>query len=244
MARRFRRHLFTAALCLCTTAPLALTASAAEAQIAVFDPHNYSQNLLTAARSLQQINNQIQSLQNQATMLLNQAKNLAKVDFPELQAVNANIQQIDRLMTQAQGIDFNVTGLDEQFRRLFPNDTGQALGMSEEVAAARSRLAAAMSAYRQTMSVQAQVAENVKADSGLLNALVTRSQGADGALQVAQTTNQLLALSTQQQLQIENLMAAQYRATATEAARRAQAEIDGRLATKKFLGNGSAYTPR
>jgi P-type conjugative transfer protein TrbJ len=34
------------------------------AQLLVFDPSNYSQNLPTAARSLQQIQNQITSLQN------------------------------------------------------------------------------------------------------------------------------------------------------------------------------------
>ena len=49
----------------------------ASAQLVVFDPNNYAQNVLTAARALQQINNQIVSLQNQAQMLINQAKNLA-----------------------------------------------------------------------------------------------------------------------------------------------------------------------
>jgi len=38
------------------------------AQLVVFDPNNYAQNVLTAARALQQINNQIASLQNQAQM--------------------------------------------------------------------------------------------------------------------------------------------------------------------------------
>jgi hypothetical protein len=36
----------------------------ASAQLVVFDPNNYAQNVLTAARALQQINNQIVSLQN------------------------------------------------------------------------------------------------------------------------------------------------------------------------------------
>ena len=35
----------------------------------VFDPSNYAQNVLTAARSLEQITNQITSLQNQAQSL-------------------------------------------------------------------------------------------------------------------------------------------------------------------------------
>ena len=46
----------------------------AHAQMLVFDPSNYSQNLLTAARSLQQIQNQIKSLQNEAQMLIGSGK--------------------------------------------------------------------------------------------------------------------------------------------------------------------------
>ena len=40
----------------------------AHAQWIVFDPTNFAQNVLTAARELQQINNEIQSLENQATI--------------------------------------------------------------------------------------------------------------------------------------------------------------------------------
>ena len=101
-----------------------------------------------------------------------------------------------------------------------------------------------MDAHRQAMRVQARVAGNVSADAELLQVLAARSQGAEGALQAAQTANQLLALSAKQQFQIENLMAAQFRAQATEAARRAQAEMDGRIATQEFLGTGKAYSSR
>lgn len=216
----------------------------AEAQIAVFDPSNYSQNLLTAARTLQQVNNQIQSLQNEATSLINQAKNLTRIDFPEIQALTQTLQQVDRLMGQAQGIRFQVAGLDQQFRQLFPQSSGQALRTNAQVAAARARLDTAMSAYQQTMTVQAQVAENVAADAQSLSAIVAKSQGADGALQAQQATNQLLALTAKQQFQIENMMAAQYRAETIEQARRAQAQMDARTATIKFLGSGMAYTSR
>jgi P-type conjugative transfer protein TrbJ len=92
--------------------------------------------------------------------------------------------------------------------------------------------------------VQAQVVENVQADAQTLGSIVSRSQGAEGALQAQQATNQLLALTAKQQFQIQNLMAAQYRAQAVEQARRAHAEIDARAMTTKFLGSGSAYTPQ
>jgi len=167
---------------------LTMTATPARAQFTVFDPSNYSQNLLTAARTLQQINNQIQSLQNEANMLINQAKNLTRIDFPELQALKQTLQQVDQLMGQAQGIQFRVSGLDQQFRQLFPQSFGQALRMNDQVVAARARLDTAMSAYQHTVTVQAQVAENVVADAQTLSTIVSKSQGAEGSLQVSQAT--------------------------------------------------------
>jgi hypothetical protein len=63
--RRFSSLLVagTVAITLNVTVPV-------RAQSIVFDPNNYAQNVLTAARELQQINNQITSLQNQAQMLI------------------------------------------------------------------------------------------------------------------------------------------------------------------------------
>lgn len=223
---------------------ITMTVTPAHAQLTVFDPTNYSQNILTAARTLQQVNNQIQSLQNEATMLLNQAKNLSHIDFPEMQALTQTLQQVDRLMGQAQGIRFQVSGLDQQYRQLFPQSFGQALTTNQQVIAARTRLDTAMTAYQHTMTIQAQVAENVSADAQNLAAIVAKSQGAEGSLQAQQATNQLLALTAKQQFQIQNMMAAQYRADTIEAARRAQEETDARAAAKRFLGSGTAYTPR
>ena len=70
----------------------------------VYDPTNYAQNVLTAARSLQQINNQIQSLQNEASSLINQARNLASLPFSSLQQLQGQIQQTRQLLSQAQRI--------------------------------------------------------------------------------------------------------------------------------------------
>ena len=241
-----RKFLIAAALGVGTAGSLTMgimtASSPAQAQISVFDPTNYSQNLLTAARTLTQINNQIQSLQNEAAMLINQAKNLSRIDFPQLQQLNQNLAAIDRLMGQAQGIDFRIDGLDQQFSQLFRKEFGNALNGNAQVVAAKARLEAAMAGFRQAMGVQSQIVTNVQSDAGVLRDIVARSQGAEGGLQAQQATNQLLALTAKQQFQIQNLMAAQYRAEATEAARRAQAEAEGRARTKKFLGTGQAYT--
>lgn len=246
LSRSISKYLVATALAFGTAGSLgmALHASPAVAQITVFDPTNYSQNLLTAARSLTQINNQIQSLQNQATMLINQAKNLTRIDFPELQALTQTLQQIDRLMGQAQGISFRIGNVDTEFRQLYPQSFNQALTTNNGVIAAKTRMDTSMAAFNQTMQVQAQVVGNVAADSSTLASIVAKSQGAEGGLQAQQATNQLLALAAKQQFQIQNMMAAQYRAEALEAARRVQAETDARDATARFLGNGTAYHPQ
>ncbi len=217
--------------------------SPASAQIAVFDPTNYTQNVLSAARALQQINNQIRSLQNEAAMLTNMAKNLSRIDFVELTELQRALRDIDRLMARAEGIEFDTAQLELQFERLFPDDPSQG-GAKASMAAAQTRLDTARSALRHTLGVQAQVVGNLRADAEVLSAIVSRSQGAEGALQVAQATNQLLALTAKQQFQLQNMMAAQYRADTIERARRLQSEADARAATARFLGSGSAYTPR
>ncbi len=101
-----------------------------------------------------------------------------------------------------------------------------------------------MGAFRQTMTVQAQVVENIQTDTEALADIVSRSQGAEGSLQAQQATNQLLALTAKQQFQLQHMMAAQFRAQSVEDARRATQASEARAATKKFLGSGSAYTPQ
>lgn len=237
------KRLIPLVMMLASVSTTALVPAPADA-IIVFDPSNYSQNVLTAARTLQQINNQIQSLQNQATSLLNQARNLETIGFSELSPLTSTLQQIQTLMGQASGIQFKVATMQSQFQQLFPGSFSQLLSNAERANQANTRYQTAMSAYQHTMTVQAQIVENVQSDATSLNSIIAKSQGAAGALQAAQATNQLLALTAKQQFQIEQMLAAQYRAEAIDQARRDQAESDGQAATAKFLGSGSAYTPQ
>lgn len=244
-----RKHVIAAALALGTCGSLAFgiaTASMpAHAQIGgvVFDPKNYAQNILTAARTLQSVNQQIQQLQNEAQMLVNQGKNLSRVDFPQLDALKAKLGEIDRLMGRATNIDFKVDQLDEKFARFFPQDFNAALTTDARVRDARSRLDASMASFRHTMRVQSGVVESIHDDAEVLSQIVARSQGAEGSLQAQQATNQLLALTAKQQFQVQQMMAAQFRSETTERARQATQSAEARAATKKFLGSGSAYTP-
>ncbi|RYY28764.1 MAG: P-type conjugative transfer protein TrbJ [Sphingomonadales bacterium] len=223
--------------------PAAILAVPSAHAVPVFDSANYSQNLLTAARTLQQINQQIQSLQNEAEGLANQQKHLSKIDFPQMSALQQRLQQIDRLMGQAQGIDFRVDRLDEQFRAAFPTSFEHLARRDGRIAAAKQRLETEMAAFRQAMGIQSGIVSNVREDAETLKTIVEKSQGAEGSLQATQATNQLLAIAAKQQFQIQQLMAAQFREQTLERARRGQIEREARESARRFLGDGKAWTP-
>ena len=86
----------------------------------VFDASNFIQNMLTAARALEQINNQVEQLQNEAQMLRNQARNLQGLDFSALSELKSTLAATNQLIQQAQGLAFNVSRMEDEFKRLYP----------------------------------------------------------------------------------------------------------------------------
>ncbi len=229
-------------LLLATTSALALLTEPAQA-IVVFDPSNYAENVLQAARSLEQINNQIKSLQNEVQMLQDMAKHLEKLAFTSLPGLESALKDINQLMAKAKSIAFDVKATESAFKRLFPEKYDAAVSSSDLGRGALERWSEAMKALEHTMTVQAQVVVNVEADTSTLSRLVSESQSAIGSLQAQQAANQLTALSAKQQLQTQELMAAQFRATALEQARQAQAQEQARAQFKRFVGDGQIYTP-
>src|SRR3546814_9812998 len=98
------RHLIAAGAAILSLTTTALVPAPAYAQLGgiVHDPRNYAQNILTAARTLEQINNQIRQLQNQATSLINEARNLQGLPLTVLEPLQAQIRQTQQLIQQAQ----------------------------------------------------------------------------------------------------------------------------------------------
>ena len=202
----------------------------------VYDPTNYAQNVLTAARSLQQINNQIQQIQNQATSLLNEARNLTSLPFSQLQQLQSQFQRTQQLLSEAQRIAYDVRSIDQAFSQRY---RGTNLSGSDQslVADARSRWEASVGAFEDALKVQAGVVGNIEGARTTMDSLVSASQSATGALQAAQAGNQLLALQSQQLADLTAAVAAQGRAQALESARQAAEEAEGRERFRRFMGN-------
>ncbi|WBU64769.1 P-type conjugative transfer protein TrbJ [Paracoccus aerodenitrificans] len=208
----------------------------------VYDPSNYAQNVLTAARTLEQINNQIQSLQNEAQMLINQARNLESLPHSSLQQIQQNVQRTRQLLDQAQSIAFDVNQIDQAFQQDYG---GLSLSTSDAqlVADARSRWETTVGGLQDAMRVQAGVVGNIDANRTEMSALVDESQNAVGALQATQAGNQLLALQSQQLSDLIAVMSANGRADALLEADRATAAEQGRIQRERFLTPGSGYQP-
>lgn len=206
----------------------------------VFDSANYTQNLLTAARTLRQINQQIQSLQNEASMLMLMERNLERLEFPELEKLRENLARVEVLMAQADGVGFGVDELDGRLEALFPADPAWSASTSR-AAYAKARLEAARSAYSHTLRVQAQIVASVQDDAEQLATLAARSGAAQGGLAATQATNQILALAAKQQMQLQQMLAAQFQAESLERTRATQIEAEAGVTTRRFLGDREAY---
>ena len=208
----------------------------------VYDPTNHTQNLLTAARTLQMINNQIKQLTNEAQMIANQVKDLTQLPYTARAALQTRLNEIDNLIKTANSIAYDVATVDAAFKSLFPEDYA-AFSNAAMGAQARTHWEEASRSLHDAMRMQAQIAETIRADVTTLDQLITESHSAVGDLQVSQAGNQLIALQTKQSMQTAELLAVQYRAEALERARQLQSEERARVHRQRFLGDGAAYTP-
>ena len=210
----------------------------------VYDPANHAENILTAVRTLQQVNNQIRQLANEAQMLVNQAQNLANLPTSVAADLQSSLRAVDQLMLDAQGIAYQVAEIDSTYRRLFPEEYASAVSTSQIVQDAHEAWRLARHGFQHSLEVQAETVGQLRTDAVTLDRLIAESQSAVGNLQVAQAGNQLTALAAKQSMQLQTLVAASARADALENARHIAAREQARARFDRFMGDGAAYTRR
>jgi P-type conjugative transfer protein TrbJ len=223
------------------TFTLAVASPPTHAQMTVFDPSNYSQNVLTAARALQQVNNGIQSLQNQAISLINEARNLASLPYSALEQLQQTIGQTQQLLAQAQRIAYDVNAIDQAFSRAYPQSYTSSTSSQQLLTDAQTRWLNSLAGFQDAMRVQAGVVQNLDLTRAQIANLVSTSQSATGALQAAQSGNQLVALQTNQLADLTAVMASIARAQSLEGARSVQSQAQAQQQLQRFLNYGPGY---
>ena len=237
------RHHALRALRLSGAALIALCFSSASglAQVVVYDPSNYAQNVLQAARALGQISHQITSLQNQAQMLVNQARNLTTLSYSSQQSVGQAFTQTQQLLSQAQRLAYNIDQIDRAFQRLYPDAYSVSTSSQQLTGDAKERWQNSQAAFQDSLRVQAGVVQSLATTRNETDALVSASQSAVGALQAAQAGNQLTALQIKQLADLTALVAAQARANDLAGARSTANQEQARAQISRFLSDGQGY---
>jgi P-type conjugative transfer protein TrbJ len=222
-------------------AVLAMTAPGASA-VTVFDPWNYKENLLTAVRSLEEINNQVKQLANEARMLLKMDLNLEQLGSSIGGDIKGSLGEMEALLKKADGLALTVAETETEVKRLFPSEYKAALSGDESLKLAKDRWDEALAAFKRTMALEAKVTETSATDGDALSDLLSKSESAVGNLQAQQAGNELLGLNVKQQLQLLTLIATEQRASSLDRARAIAGQEEARLRFQSFLGDGSAYT--
>ncbi|MDX2275438.1 MAG: hypothetical protein NW206_08305 [Hyphomonadaceae bacterium] len=178
------------------------------AQEVVYDPTNYAQNLLSASRALEQIRNQIRQI-DQATAMLRQ--NPLQLS-PEL---SQSISEARELFDSARGIAFQIEGLGEDIRTLYP-DTWEEFDLEGVLAQSERWEAESRSSLERAMQAEARAAQSIEARRAHIDRALQSSTGAEGQTGAIQAGNQLLGIQASQLAEIHALLIAQGRALETE----------------------------
>jgi P-type conjugative transfer protein TrbJ len=93
------------------------------------------------------------------------------------------------------------------------------------------------------MHVQAGVVQNLQNAQTQISALISSSQSASGALQAAQSGNQIMGLAAQQLADLTGVIAAMARAQSLDNAGRLESEAQGQQQMQNFLNYGVGYQP-
>jgi len=209
----------------------------AAAQLTVFDPANYQQNLASAARGLEQVNNQLRTLEGQAQMLARLDRNLAPLAGSIVPDLKRRLIALEGQLTEGGGM---ALGRDGNVVRLFSGaDPSARLGeaRSDQTDA---RWGQTYASVERAARLQGEVGDGLAGDSRLLGEALDRSRAATGALEVAQAGNELSGLGVKQALALESLLAAQHRAETLKSARELVDEAEARQRFKRFLGSSVA----
>lgn len=222
---------------------VAITTPTTSAQgLTVFDPFNYQENLLSSARALEQINNQVRQLQGQVQIIQRMDQNLQRIGTsiaPDLQRTLGDIQA---KLRNGNGIALRLQDTEAAYARLFPAGLPSTLSSDDVLRNAKARWDKEHASLLRTALLQGQIIDAVGINSRLLDDAMARSRTTAGALDAAQAGNELTAMSVKQSLQMQALLAANSRSETIARARDLTSENEARQRFKTFVGNGTAYT--
>jgi P-type conjugative transfer protein TrbJ len=174
-------------------------------------------------------------------MLANQAKNLASLPTNTQPQVSQSMLLTQQLLGTAQRIAYDVAAIDRAFTQTYPSAYSSAASSQQLASDAQTRQQNALAGFQDAMHVQAGAVQNLDSSRTQIDALITASQSASGALQASQSGNQLAALQTKQLVDLTAVIAALARANSLDGARKVESQAQAAQQTANFLDYGAGY---
>jgi P-type conjugative transfer protein TrbJ len=166
-----------------------------------------------------------------------------ELPYSSLTQLQQSISQTEQLLSQAQRVAYSVSSINQAFTQAYPQSYSGTTSFAQLVTGAQTRWQNSLSGFQDAMRVQAGVVQNLDATRTQINALVSSSQSASGALQAAQSGNQLIGLQTTQLADLTAVMAAIARAQSLEGARTVANQAQAQQQLTNFMNYGAGYQP-
>lgn len=196
------------AIALSALIALQMPYSATASGFPVIDISNLTQNLLTAAQTLQQLENQIRQMQTYTSSSY----------YGVNSALGSNYNDLGTLLGQVRGISYNLGNIQRQYEQVFPNQTQwetiDHTQYGQYYKGWNSELSNSASTAMQAQGVISRIqGNNVRAQE-----ILAQTDGADGEVRQLQAQNQMLGLMSGQLNDVNTTLATSARVTATAAA--------------------------
>jgi|GEM_PF-3411756 len=191
----------------------------------VFDPKNYSANIVTKANSIKQAAYQVEMVAKQTQMVLNQIQQL-KNDATNLLQLNValtnpfynSVENINSQIRQIKGIGYSATGLPDKYYNIFSDISFAAQPKSPsqiDQVLLNQKMAVREEIFNAMYSQSALITES---NNGIkeLNAIMVKSRAAQGNLEATQACNELLAQLISQNIKTQQMIAINSRMLAAQ----------------------------
>jgi P-type conjugative transfer protein TrbJ len=218
--KRTGKRLLLAGLLLTAAPVLPFMQPDAQAALTVIDISNLQQNTLTAVRTAEQIQNQLEQIRNQVRSL----QMLPASTFGPVKSIyDSNMQELNGLLSDVQGISFDLNRIDGQFNQLFPQGSWDQIDFSRYEQYYRDWTKELSDASKIAMKAQS-VVERSQAYNNQAAAILNQSASADGEVRQLQSTNQMLGIMAGQLDGLTQTLAVSARVSAMAAAQAANRE--------------------
>ena len=205
----------------------------------VFDPTALIQEILGYIDQISQTVNTARQIENQLSSLANEAKNLANMDsrtaWQTLSGIRSNLTQVMQMQANIRGLTMEYQKVEAAWDTLY-RDFGSFNGMSGKgyAAQAQSVLNQTNNATYDAMRAQGLVSQ-LGNDARNLESLLNASNTSSGALSAAQAGNHIAALTAQQLMRLQQIVATSYRVESSYHAQQTNLEAMSRAHSDKFF---------